>query len=316
MSTELTPAQKLGIDEHIYSALKNSLYPGAADESIMMVLSYCKAAKLDPLLKPVHLVPMYVTDKTKPKNEKGYHPQEWRDTVMEGIGLHRIKASRTGKYIGLSAPLFGEDVKEKLGSKEINYPKTCTMTIKRKLDDGTIAEWTITQRWIENYASKGKDDPTPNAMWSKRPYAQLAKCTEAQCLRTAFPELGSQPTAEEMEGKQLDNAFDDEPKANPAELLANKLKSNTQPLTQITPNAGNKNIDIENITKKINDCKTSQDMEPIFSEINNIKNFSDKKNLMTLYKKKLSDFESYREEKTAKELSKEFFGEENKEEVK
>jgi hypothetical protein len=40
-------------------------------------------------------------------------------------------------------------------------------------------------------------------MWFKRSYGQLAKCTEAQALRKAFPEFGAQPTADEMEGKTL-----------------------------------------------------------------------------------------------------------------
>ncbi|CAJ0997499.1 hypothetical protein SODG_005668 [Sodalis praecaptivus] len=44
----------------------------------------------------------------------------------------------------------------------------------------------------------------PNAMWKKRPYGQIAKCAEAQALRKAWPEIGQQPTAEEMEGKTLD----------------------------------------------------------------------------------------------------------------
>jgi hypothetical protein len=42
-------------------------------------------------------------------------------------------------------------------------------------------------------------------MWMRRPYAQLAKCAGAQALRIAFPELtGAQPTADEMEGKVIE----------------------------------------------------------------------------------------------------------------
>lgn len=60
-------------------------------------------------------------------------------------------------------------------------------------------------------------------MWQKRPYGQIAKCAEAQALRKAFPEVGSAPTADEMEGKQFgdDQAIDgevirDEPKQKQA----------------------------------------------------------------------------------------------------
>ncbi|HFJ2488145.1 TPA: phage recombination protein Bet, partial [Klebsiella pneumoniae] len=35
-----------GIDGATWSALKNSIYPGAKDESVMMALDYCRARNL------------------------------------------------------------------------------------------------------------------------------------------------------------------------------------------------------------------------------------------------------------------------------
>ena len=172
------------IDQHIWSALKNSLYTGARDESIKMVLDYCKAAKLDPMQKPVHIVPMSVKNALTGK-------YEYKDVVMAGVGLYRIQAARSNQYAGVSEPEFGEDVTCNLGGAEITYPKWCKVTVK--------------EYWLENYAAK-KDELTPNTMWRKRPYGQLAKCAEAQALRKAFPEIVSQhPTAEEMEGKNFND---------------------------------------------------------------------------------------------------------------
>jgi len=185
------------IDQHIWSALKNSLYTGARDESIKMVLDYCKAAKLDPMQKPVHIVPMSVKNAVTGK-------YEYKDVVMAGVGLYRIQAARSNQYAGVSEPEFGEDVTCSLGSAEITYPKWCKVTVK-KLVNNTIVEFTAKEYWLENYASK-KDELTPNTMWRKRPYGQLAKCAEAQALRKAFPEIVSQhPTAEEMEGKPFND---------------------------------------------------------------------------------------------------------------
>ncbi|HHS9150158.1 TPA: phage recombination protein Bet, partial [Enterobacter roggenkampii] len=177
--------------------LKNSIYPGAKDESVMMALDYCRARQLDPLLKPVHLVPMSVKDSRTGKSE-------WRDVVMPGIGLYRIQADRSGDYAGAREPEFGPDTTQTLSGVEVTFPQWCKYTVYKRMPSGEIVEFSAKEYWIENYATGGRDTTAPNAMWKKRPYGQLAKCAEAQALRKAWPEIGQQPTAEEMEGKSLD----------------------------------------------------------------------------------------------------------------
>lgn len=182
-------------ETELIEVLENSLYPGAQRNSIKMVINYCKAQNLDPMQKPVHIVPIW-------DSKAG----TMRDVVMPGIGLYRSQASRSGQYAGVTEPDFGDDVTENIGGIEITYPKWCRVTIKRLLDNGQIVEFSAKELWKENYAVKGGKDKSiaPNAMWARRPYAQLAKCAEAQALRKAFPEFGAQPTADEMEGKEID----------------------------------------------------------------------------------------------------------------
>lgn len=180
------------IDGAVLSALKSSLYTGAKDDSIQMVIEYCKACNLDPMQKPVHIVPMW------DKNTKSM-----KDTIMPGIGLYRIQAARSNKYAGVSEPEYGDTVNTTLGGVSISYPEWCKVTVK-KLVGNNIVEFTAKEYWLENYATARKDSTAPNAMWLKRPFGQLAKCAEAQALRKAFPEIiTQQPTAEEMEGKSF-----------------------------------------------------------------------------------------------------------------
>ena len=189
-----------GIDESTWGALCNTIYPGANPDSIIMAVDYCKARKLDIMLKPVHLVPMQVTDaRTKEK--------VWRDVPMPGIGMYRIQADRSGNYAGADEPEFGPTITQEFPDPynagktiRVSYPEWCKYTVYKFVNGQRVA-YIAKEYWIENYATQSSKNDCPNAMWKKRPYAQLAKCTEAQALRKGWPEIGSEPTAEEMEGK-------------------------------------------------------------------------------------------------------------------
>jgi phage recombination protein Bet len=192
---EPSPLPALQMSEgELIEVLATSLYPGASVSAIKMVLGYCKASGLDPMQKPVHIVPMW-------DNKAGM----MRDVVMPGIGLYRTQASRSGECAGVSEPEFGPDVTETIGGQQITFPNWCRVTVKRRLPTGEVVEFNAKEFWKENYAVKGGKDKSiaPNAMWTKRPYGQIAKCAEAQALRKAFPEIGSEPTADEMAGKSL-----------------------------------------------------------------------------------------------------------------
>lgn len=199
MATDLTrqdasfPALAMS-ERELMEVLEGSIYPGAQPDSIKMAIGYCKAAGLDIMQKPIHIVPVW-DGKAK----------RMRDVIMPGVGLYRTQAARSGNYAGVSEPEFGPDVTETIGGMQITYPAWCRVTVRRTMANGMVAEFTAVERWKENYAVKGGQEKSiaPNAMWAKRPYGQISKCAEAQALRKAFPEAGSAPTADEMEGKSI-----------------------------------------------------------------------------------------------------------------
>ena len=219
------PAGTVGQQE-LVEVLAASHYPGASRSSIELVLAYCRAAGLDPLQKPVHIVPMW--DRAS---------RTTRDVVMPGIGLYRIQAARTGQLAGVSRPEWGPTVTQVLGGVEVTYPEWCRVTVRRRLADGTIAEFTAEEWWLENYATAGRETEAPNAMWRKRPRGQLRKCAEAQALRMAFPEVGQAPTAEEMEGRVLERA-ELQPAPQPPTAPEPSPQPTPQPPTDSPPAAG------------------------------------------------------------------------------
>lgn len=185
--------EKRGIDEAQWNTLSNSLFPGAKPDSVLLVIDYCKARRLDPMKKPCHIVPMRV----KQGEQWG-----WRDVVMPGIYEYRTTAMRTGLYLGHSTPEYGPD-KEQFG---VVAPEWCAMTMFRGASNGERIEFPVRVYFREAVALK---DGKANDRWAKAPFQMLTKCTEAAGLREAFPdEFGGEPTAEEMTGRGDDEAID------------------------------------------------------------------------------------------------------------
>lgn len=202
-------------EDELLPVLRSSLYPGAEDASIKLVVGYCRAAGLDPMQKPVHIVPMRVKTGV---DQKGKPQYAMRDVIMPGVGLYRTQAARSGQLAGISEPEFGpmvsmeytktiwNDGERSTVKRTMQFPEWCKVTVRRQLANGAVADFTATEYWLENYATAGKDSDAPNEMWIKRPRGQLAKCAQAQALRMAFPEMtGAAPTADEMEGKTIDS---------------------------------------------------------------------------------------------------------------
>ncbi|MBP6818302.1 MAG: phage recombination protein Bet [Ferrovibrio sp.] len=194
--------EKFGIGPAEWRALTDSIFPSAkTPEAIVLALAYCRARKLDPFKRPVHIVPVW-------DSKKGYEVE----TVWPGIGELRTTAHRTGKFAGCDAASFGPDKSETFtGEKRgdtrtvtVSYPEWCQMTVFRMIDGQRVGFVGPKVYYRASFGTwKGTD--CPNDKWTRSPHYMLEKVAEAAALRRAFPEeLGNDYTAEEMEGRIID----------------------------------------------------------------------------------------------------------------
>lgn len=257
-----------GIDESTWTAITTTLFPGCSPESALLAIDYCKAREIDILMKPVHLVPMWIP-------AKNGNPGGMRDVVMPGIGLYRIQADRSGNYAGNDEPVFGEMITSSFINEDgsqasFKHPEWCSYTVYKMINGNRVA-FTAKEYWLENYASKSKKDMFPNAMWSKRPMAQLAKCAEAQALRKAWPEIGSQPTFEEMEGKHFEKEINPKQQASKEtgtqKALAQKLSEHSAKQEDPAPSKA-KEPEIEDAEVSTADPTEFEQYEIAISEVN------------------------------------------------
>lgn len=200
----------LDISRYAMSALRNSVFPGASDESIYMAAQYCAARKLDIFKKPIHIVPLSIRDSVTGKYET-------RDVIMPGIYELRTTAFRTGEMAGIDEPVFGEEKK----IHGINAPEWCKITVYRIIAGQRYA-FTHTEFFEEAAATKNNGEL--NSMWTKRPRGQLAKCAEAGALRKAFPdEMGGLMTSDEVSEIDAPQEIDVTPKPDLTEKI-NEIK--------------------------------------------------------------------------------------------
>lgn len=183
--------ERFGVDKSNWIALVNAIFPNASStDSVILALSYCRARKLDPFKRNVHIVPIW------DKNRKCMV-----DTIWPGIGELRTTAFRTGEYCGRDETAFGPDIIEgTVGKINMTYPEWARVTVRRMVKGQPVSFAGPKVYWIETYATAGRDDESPNQMWKERPRGQLEKCAEAAALRAAFPEeVGSDHIADEVQ---------------------------------------------------------------------------------------------------------------------
>lgn len=192
--------ERFGIDRSQWKALVEAIFPLASSiDSVILALSYCKARKLDPFKRNVHIVPIWNSELNREV-----------DTVWPGIGELRTTAFRTGQYAGRGATVFGPDMTRafegtvgkgqyaKQVKAEVTFPEWAQVTLFRMVGSQRVEFVGPRVFWLETYATRGRSD-VPNDMWESRPRGQLDKCAEAAALRSAFPEeIGSDMIAEEI----------------------------------------------------------------------------------------------------------------------
>lgn len=182
--------ERFGIDMASWRALVEAVFPNASSiNSVIMALSYCRARKLDPFKRVVHIVPIWNRDLKR-----------LVDTIWPGIGELRTTAFRTSEYAGRDRTEFGPDITRKVGSVEMTFPEWAQVTVYRIIKGQRVGFAGPQVYWLETYATAKRDDDSPNDMWKDRPRGQIDKCAEAAALRAAFPEeIGGEYIPEEVQ---------------------------------------------------------------------------------------------------------------------
>jgi len=159
----------LEFSEEQRQMIRDSFANGASDAEFAVLMEIAKARRLNPLLRQIHFVSRYDTQKGR---------SVWSAQVsIDGL---RAIAERTGLYAGQDEPEFSENPDGTL--------LLCKVRVYRKdwpRPAVGVAYWS---EYVQTFKDRqtGKERPAP--MWARMPHVMLAKVAEAVGLRKAFPE--------------------------------------------------------------------------------------------------------------------------------
>lgn len=169
MNTAIAPAAPAAIAPANFSReqvelIKRTVAKGATDDELALFVHVANRSGLDPFAKQIYAI------------KRGGVM-----TIQTGIDGFRLVASRTGLHAGTDEAVFVEDH---------GRPVMASVTVYR-IVAGQRVPFSASARMGEYNAGQG--------LWTKMPFAMLAKCAEALALRKAFPaDLSGIYTVEEM----------------------------------------------------------------------------------------------------------------------
>ncbi len=137
--------------------IRDSFANGASDAEFAVLLEVARARRLNPLLKQIHFVQRWDSEK---------HRMVWASQVsIDGL---RALAERTGLYQGQDEPEFVDNPDGTL--------KVCKVRVWRKdwpRPAVGVAYW---NEYVQTTRDKQTGKTRPTAMWARMPHVMLAKC--------------------------------------------------------------------------------------------------------------------------------------------